>query len=154
MRKRILRPVTVVVGALLAVMLIAGPALATVRVSTVLSGTNETPPNASAATGSFSGRVVPYKGKLCYTLSVSGLQGNATAAHIHEAPPGVAGPIVVPLATPPASTSFTDTECLTGLDHVLLRKIARHPTDYYVNVHSTVFPGGEIRGQLAKGRLA
>jgi Cu/Zn superoxide dismutase len=139
-----------VIAALLAVIVFAGPALASTRVTTTLSGANETPPNASTATGVFNARVTPYKGKLCYTLSWEGLSSNAIAAHIHEAPPGTAGPIVVPL-TVASATSGTTTECKTGLDHALLRQIARHPTRYYVNVHSENFPGGEIRGQQAKG---
>ncbi len=66
-----------------------------------------------------------------------------TAAHIHRAPPGVSGPIVIgapsfPLGSPVHfETTLTDAlkaDLLAGL--------------LYVNIHSTLFPPGEIRGQL------
>jgi hypothetical protein len=75
---------------------------------------------------------------------------NATLAHIHDGNVGVEGPVVVPLvqATPgtwtvPANTVLTDAQ------------IARLQADgYYVNVHTTQNPNGEIRGQLIASSTA
>jgi hypothetical protein len=111
-----------------------------------LSGGNETPPNATTATGSARFTVNAGQNEVCWEITFSGLAGPATAAHIHVAPPGVAGPIVVPTPVP-AATSGTGTGCAT-VDDALAQAIKNNPGDYYVNVHDAPFPGGQIRGQL------
>jgi hypothetical protein len=84
--------------------------------------------------------------QLCYTLSVSGLSAAPVAAHVHIGERNVPGPVVVPLATPPAATSEV-TACATA-DAALLANIEANGKDYYVNVHTPLNQPGEIRGQL------
>ena len=86
-------------------------------------------------------------GDLCYTLSVRNLTSAPVAAHIHGvAGRTVAAGIVVPLVHPTAATG-TSSDCAT-VDATLLAAIVANPGDYYVNVHTPAFPGGEVRGQL------
>ena len=111
-----------------------------------MTGAQETPPNGSPGTGTADITVNIGQSEVCWRLTVEDLERPAIAAHIHLAPVGVAGPIVVPLSPP---TSGSSEGCRT-VDGVLARNILQHPEAYYVNVHTTVFPGGEIRGQLEK----
>jgi hypothetical protein len=115
-----------------------------------LTGSQETPPNASPATGRAIVLVDADTNNICVFLSFSNLTSPATAAHIHVAPPGVPGPIVFPIGGVPAATSGSDFYCAAA-SATTVNGISTNPTGYYVNVHSTVFPGGEIRGQLAPG---
>lgn len=109
-----------------------------------LSSAMEVPPPVGApnASGSFMHTLNEASGSMSYTLTVMNLTGPATAAHIHEAPPGMAGPIVLPLATP-AGGSATGTAMLTAAQIAKLKAGA-----YYVNVHTAMNPSGEVRGQL------
>lgn len=111
-----------------------------------MTGSNETPPNATTATGSARITVNLGHDEVCWEITFSGLAAPATAAHIHVGPPGVAGPIVVPTPVPPV-ISGTGTGCAT-VDDALARAIHDDPDAYYVNVHDSVFPAGQIRGQL------
>lgn len=99
-------------------------------------------------------RVTPAWGNLSATLDTStnfftldywftGLLGSQTAAHIHRAPPGVSGAISIgapsfPLGSPmhfeTIVTDAQEADLLAGM--------------MYLNIHSSVFPPGEIRGQL------
>jgi hypothetical protein len=90
--------------------------------------------------------------ELCYTLEVRNLTQAPSAAHIHVAPRDVAGPVVVPLTTPPAATSAVSA-CITATEGgamtpAELAAITANPKAHYVNVHTTNWPGGEVRGQL------
>jgi hypothetical protein len=87
------------------------------------------------------------KNKLCWSLSVSGFKLPAIASHIHAGHAGKNGPIVVPFNTSPGKIGKA-VGCTTVKSSSLLKAIAGHPTSYYVNVHTTTYPGGAVRGQL------
>lgn len=112
--------------------------------SAQLTGAAEVPgPGDPDGSGMASLRVNAGQGEICYTLTVQNI-APATAAHIHAAPVGVAGPIVVPLVPP---TSGTSTAC-ASVSRQLAVALVANPQNYYVNVHNADFPAGAIRGQL------
>ena len=104
-------------------------------------------PNTVGA-GSFVARSNIGQGRICWSLTVTGLS-DVTAAHIHYLNGPLATQIAVPLALP---TPFTGsaTGCATVL-RALVKQILVHPENFYVNVHTTTYPGGAISGTLAKG---
>lgn len=129
----------------LAVLLAAAAVPASADFDTIpLNVGQETTGSHTGASGSFSYTIDG--DQLCYTLSARNLSQPALAAHIHQGPRKVAAPIVVPL-TVGAGTTFEVSACTTA-DPALLASIDTSPRDFYVNVHTPTFPGGEIRGQL------
>jgi hypothetical protein len=91
--------------------------------------------------------------KLCYVIAANRIEA-PIAAHIHVGAPNVAGPIVVGLQPPNRAAADciltvpdaeNSTETLTESE---LAAIVATPSNYYVNVHTPLFPAGAIRGQL------
>ncbi len=118
-----------------------------------LTGEAEVPgPGDPDATGTAAILVVPAADLICYQLAWQNIDGTVFGAHIHEGADDEAGPIVVtlfggPLA-PPAALSGTDSfqSCTRSAE---ADDIAENPENYYVNIHSDLYLGGAIRGQLA-----
>lgn len=115
--------------------------LGRIVMTATLNGGQETPAVVTAANGT--GRVVvdPETRGISGGITFSGVV--ATAAHIHTAAAGIAGPVAITLtlgvesATVPAGTVLTQQQ----YDDLLAGKL-------YFNVHSISNPGGEIRGQI------
>jgi len=114
-------------------------------ISVDMDGSQEVPPADPDGTGTASFTFNPGLGQVCFELTAQNIV-TATAAHIHRAPVGVVGPVVVPLVPPSSGTS---SGC-TSADRALVLDIIQNPDAYYVNVHNSVYPGGAIRGQLSK----
>jgi hypothetical protein len=142
------------------------------RISEFLTGYEETPSAVSTAgNGTFTARISNDESRIDWELSYSDLEGAVQQAHIHFGQAGATGPISVFLCTnlgngpagtqpcpaPPATISGTivaaDVTNLANergisageLDE-LIQAIRNGVT--YANVHSTRWPGGEIRSQL------
>jgi len=129
--------------------LIAGSAVAEDggrKLQTSLTGAAEVPgPGDPDGSGTATVTVNPGQRQICYTITVSNIDP-ARAAHIHEAPAGVAGPVLVTLLAPAIGSS---SGCVTVTRELAL-EILKDPEDYYVNVHNAAYPAGAVRGQLAK----
>jgi Cu/Zn superoxide dismutase len=115
-----------------------------------MNSNQEVPANASTATGNGAISINAAGTQALVTMNFSGLTGNATAGHIHgPASPGVNAGVICNLA-PPAATSGSviDFMCpLTATQATALRQ-----GRLYFNVHTSMFPGGEIRGQTLRRR--
>ena len=119
--------------------------------STVLTGEAEV--NASGVpnqgdldgTGSAKITVNPGQGEVCFELSVEDITLPAIGAHIHEGVAGENGPIVVELVPPDANGVSSGCE---EVSRELALAIIQDPENYYVNVHTSDFPAGALRGQL------
>ena len=156
--------------AILAAAALAGNALADDTVRTGLSGFEEVPVVATAAVGRFEAKIARDQQSITYTLSFSGLQGQVRQAHIHVAQANVNGGIVVWLcgsATNPGPTGtqacpqsgmVAGTIAAGDVQAVGTQQIAAGDLQEvidalragiaYVNVHTDLSPGGEIRGQV------
>jgi CHRD domain len=122
--------------------------------TTTLSGAEEVNPLTGAlgagdpdGSGLATLTVNPGQEEVCYELSVEGITLPAIGAHIHVGDAGENGPVVVPLNPPDASG--VSSGC-AQVPRELALAIIQNPENYYVNVHTTDFPNGALRGQLSK----
>ena len=86
--------------------------------------------------------------QVCFGITVANLDA-PVAAHIHRGRKFENGPVVVPLTQPTSGDPGASSGCVDATAK-LARAIKRHPSSYYVNVHTTEFGGGAVRGQLGK----
>lgn len=114
-----------------------------------LTGAAEVPgPGDSDGSGAAKVTINIGRGEICFDIQVSNITLPATLAHIHVGSADVAGPIVVTLVPPDQSGNSSG--CVTDVDKDLAKAILKDPGAYYVNVHTSDFPAGAIRGQLSK----
>ena len=109
-----------------------------------MTGESESPAGDPVATGQATIRLRAGQGQVCFQLAATNLP-TAVAAHVHRGDTGVAGPVVVPLATPGADGKSSGCAAAT---RPIVKSILGDPGSFYVNVHTQEFPGGAIRGQL------
>ena len=137
------------------------------KFSATLTGYEETPTLSVAGTGSFSAEVSKDGESIAFSISYSGLTATATQAHIHLGMPAIAGSPVAficggggqPACPDGTTASFTGTITAATVTAIAADQgIAAGEIDEliaamrfgatYVNVHTPMFPDGEIRGQL------
>jgi hypothetical protein len=150
---------------------LATPALAHDGIDVRLKGYSEVPSVSSAAKARFKASIDDKAGAINYTLTYSGLEGDVRQAHIHFGQHGTNGGIAVWLCqtsfnvdptglapTCPQSGTVTGTVTAANVIGPAGQGIAAgefaeviaaiRAGVAYVNVHSTKFPGGEVRAQL------
>jgi CHRD domain len=91
----------------------------------------------------------PREEKACFTISWSRLDGEVTAFHLHAAARGSEGPHWIDFFNDqrfPGAQNNTSNCVPAPRDKI--NAVINRPADYYLNVHSTAFVKGAIRGQL------
>ena len=118
-----------------------GSAWSQQELKVTLTGSQEIPPVTTSASAMGVITVAADK-SVRGSVTVSGI--SPTAAHIHEAPAGTNGPIVIPLVktgdnvwSVPEGAKMTDAQ----FDSYKAGNL-------YYNVHSATYKGGELRGQI------
>ena len=130
------------------ILMLAGASHATVwTINNVINGSQEVPPVTTSGSGTIVGTYDDVTNLLSATITFSGLTGTTSAGHYHG--PAAAGSTAgvrigftnIPLGVTSGSfspshtlTASQETELLSGL--------------WYVNIHTSFRPGGEIRGQI------
>lgn len=150
------------VGAAMAAALLVGAAAASAQVvvaSATLGGGEETPILLSGAAGTAEVAIDTAAKEFAVTLRIFNIPTTTTAGHIHAGPKGIAGPVVIDFPAIAGRlgdfvTTFRVGEAsfrpaaaigINTIDDVIQ---AVATGNAYVNIHTTTFPGGEIRGQL------
>ena len=124
----------------------AAPAPRGVSLGAYLTGGQEAPKGKGDSDATGIALLQLYRdGRLCSVIHVRNAGGDIDAAHIHRGRPGKNDPVSVPLAAPAWSGSVA--ACTKAGDR-LARRLRDDPERYYVNVHSSAFPDGALRGQL------
>ncbi len=123
----------------------------------LLTGAEERPVNEHGAAdrGTATIRLNPGQEEVCFSfgeLTLTTGEPLPFSAHIHEAPVGEPGPVVIGLfggAAGPAPTSYPTEERCVSAPRALILEIIRNPEDFYVNLHNATHTTGVVRGQLS-----
>lgn len=83
--------------------------------------------------------------EFCFAIQVQDILLPAIGAHIHKAPRGEFAGVFIPLTAPDASGFSSG--CVEA-DRDVIKDLAKNGDQYYVNVHTTDFQPGAVRGQL------
>jgi hypothetical protein len=123
-----------------------------------LTGEDEVPPVDTLGEGFAIVVINSTQTEIRFLVAFDGMTTNAISSHIHFAAPGADGPIIFDLGVPPNATGGVLMGTLTeanftpaaGMDSYRKALEAMRRGKMYVNVHSAMHTGGEIRGQLTK----
>ncbi len=139
----------------LAAVALAVPAISlagknTIELEAKLTGKAEVPgPGSPKGKGDIHVFLKPTQDKVCYDFEVKKLD-EMTAGHIHKGDSETAGPVKVTLFEDETGLEGTGAYegCVKNVKAKLLKKIAKAPEKFYVNLHTFDYPDGAIRGQL------
>jgi hypothetical protein len=106
-------------------------------------GPHETPANASPAVASADFTLDDVTYQLTWDITYGGLLAAPTASHVHSGAPGIPGPVIQGIGLPTGGHYFGSVITTLSVAAQMLGG------GTYFNLHTQVYPGGEIRGQIA-----
>jgi hypothetical protein len=145
-------------GGVLFLSLMGAPAFAQTVVRAVMTGAEENPPVPTNASGQ--GIFLVFPDRIEYSITASRFGTPVQAGHVHLGFPGVNGPIILPFFNAQTDGAFpgqlsgtffaTDFVALPDRGIVTFEDVRQALLNgrTYVNLHTTLVPGGEIRGQI------
>jgi hypothetical protein len=146
MRKRLIVGVVAVAVALAIPMLAVGAT----GITGHLTGSEVVNPNGGDPDGSanITMRVNRVKGRVCFVLTYKKLSGHVTGAFLHKGAEGdIARPIVTLFEGDHASPVQA---CVHDLRDRIVKRLKRKPQAHYVDVDTSTYPDGAVRGQLSR----
>ncbi|HZS65531.1 MAG TPA: CHRD domain-containing protein [Burkholderiales bacterium] len=169
---------TLAIATALGALFATGIASADDKIRATLKGFNEVPSVSTEGSGTFDAVINRNGDAIDFEITYTGIQGTVTQSHMHVGQRGVNGGIVLwicgtatnPLPANAGNTNictspnghFTGTWTGANMQNVATQQLATGELDEviaairagvaYVNVHSNLSPGGEIRGQVRADR--
>ena len=159
-----MRRVLLMAAAAVIVMGLASPAQAEIiRFTSTLTGGNETPIVLTGAFGTATVELNTDTQTVSWVIDIFNLPSGINNAHFHVGPPGIAGPTVVNIpfsanqsndfrlsgSATAANLSVRGEQGIRSWDDFMQSLMGEQT---YLNIHTAVFGGGEIRGQVLRAR--
>lgn len=113
-----------------------------------LNGCNEVPSNVSQGTGIMVGVLSLDASRFDFALQATGLTGTILSAGLYEGAKGINGPLLLPLPINNLTGAGVGSWTSTDVPPLTTDLAARLRSGLlYVNINTTAYPNGEIRGQ-------
>ena len=112
-----------------------------------LSGANEVPAGSGDPDGSGTATLTldDATNSISWSITTSNITLPIFLDHIHQGAAGVNGPVVIDFSAQLVGGPIVDAD---------VANVLANPSGYYVNVHTTDFQGGAIRGQVPEPETA
>jgi hypothetical protein len=145
-RPQVSLPLAVAFALVASLALAAGVLAAETTLTADLAGVTEGEnPGNPDGSGSATITLDPETGDVCWDMTAEDI-GAVTQSHIHTGAEGVSGGVLIPLDDD--GFDGTTQGCTSDVAAADIQMVLDNPAGFYVNLHTTDFPAGAIRGQL------
>jgi hypothetical protein len=145
-RPQVSLPLAVAFALVASLALAAGVLAAETTLTADLAGVTEGEnPGNPDGSGSATITLDPESGEVCWDMTAEDI-GAVTQSHIHTGAEGASGGVLIPLDVD--GFDGTTEGCTSDVAAADIQMVLDNPAGFYVNLHTTDFPAGAIRGQL------